>query len=117
MPSHSSPLRRGWESLTAIGPHGDAHWIALRAGVSMGVPLLLLWSLDRLDLALPATFGAFTALYGRAQAHRSRALMQATAAIVLVGAVTAGTLLGAHDAGPWLVVLGLTATAAVAVVA
>jgi len=81
----------------------------------MGVPLLLLWSLDRLDLALPATFGAFTALYGRAQAHRSRALMQLSAAAVLVGAVAAGTALGAHGAGPWLVVLGMAMTAAVSV--
>jgi len=116
VPSDSSPLRRGWESLTTFAPHGDAHWVALRAGVCMGVPLLLLWAIDRLDLALPATFGAFTALYGRSHAHRSRAVMQASAAVVLVGAVTAGTLLDAAGAGAAVVAVALALTAAVAVV-
>lgn len=117
MPSPSSLPHRAWTSLTTLGPHGDSHWVALRAGVSMGVPLLLLWWVDRLDLALPATFGAFTALYGRAHAHRSRAVMQATAAVVLVASVAAGTTLGATGAGPWTVVAALTVTAAVAMVA
>lgn len=109
--------RRAWRSLTTLGPHGDAHWVALRAGVSIGVPLLLLWSIDRLDLALPATFGAFTALYGRAHAHRSRAAMQATAAVVLVASVAAGTMIGSAGAGPWVVVAALTMTASVAMIA
>lgn len=91
--------------------------MALRAGVSMGVPLLLVWWVDRLDLALPATFGAFTALYGRVHAHRSRAMMQASAAVVLVASVAAGTALGAAGAGPWVVVAALAAAAVIAMVA
>lgn len=117
MPSRSSLPSRAWESLTTFGPHQHAHWVALRAGVSMGVPLLLLWAVDRLDLALPATFGAFTALYGRAHAHRSRAAMQASAAVVLVAAVAIGTVVGVGGADPWIVVAALTATAAVATIA
>ncbi|MTB87773.1 FUSC family protein [Aeromicrobium senzhongii] len=115
--SDSTALHRAWESLTAFGPHGDAHWVALRAGVSMGMPLLLLWAIGRLDLALPATFGAFTALYGRANSHRPRALMQSTAAVVLVVAVATGTVLSAAGAGEWLVVVGLAGIAAVAALA
>lgn len=117
MPSSDSPLHRSWRSLTEFAPHGHAHWIALRAGVSFGVPLLLLWAIDRLDLALPATFGAFTALYGRANAYRSRAAMQISAATVLVAAVALGTTLAAADTGPWVLVMALTATGAVATLA
>lgn len=113
MPS-DRPQPPAWRSLTEFGPHGDSHWVALRAAVTFGVPLLLLWSVDRVDLALPATFGAFTALYGRANAHRSRAAMQSSAAVVLVAAVASGTALAEHAAGPWAVALALTAAAAVA---
>lgn len=79
-----------WRQLTTVAPAHRDHWIAVRAGVSVAMPLLLLWSLDRLDLALGAAFGAFTALYGRAHSHRPRAAMQATAAPVLVGGVGIG---------------------------
>ncbi|MBA4608393.1 FUSC family protein [Aeromicrobium sp. Marseille-Q0843] len=117
MPSRPSLPRRAWTSLTAFAPHGDAHWISLRAGVSFGVPLLLLWWIDRLDLVLPATFGAFTALYGRANAHRPRAVMQASAGTVLVACVALGTSLGALGAGPWWSALALTVAAAIATLA
>src|SRR5690606_20308984 len=108
------PQPPAWRSLTEFGPHGDSHWVALRAAVTSGVPLPLLWSVDHVDPALPATFGAFTALYGRASAHPSRAAMQSSAAVVLVAAVASGTALAEHAAGPWAVALALTAAAAVA---
>jgi hypothetical protein len=102
-----------WRDLTRVGPHGDAHWVAARAGLTLAVPLLLSWAVDRLDLTLAATFGAFTALYGRTHSHRSRTAMQATAGIVLVLAVVLGTAVGTSPHRAWLSMAALVLTAAV----
>ena len=60
--------RAGWRRLGAevvrVNPPPYAHRVALRAGVTVLVPLLVLWTVDRLDLSLYATFGAFASVYG-----------------------------------------------------
>lgn len=89
--------------LLVFGPHAGAHRVALRAGLSVAIPLLALWAIGRLDLSLFATFGAFTALYGRAHGHRSRAWMQLSAAATLVVCVTLGTAVATSSARAWLV--------------
>lgn len=65
--------------------------MALRAVISVGVPLLILLLLGRLDIAVYASFGAFAALYGRADGPRARLRMQATAGGVLLAAMLVGT--------------------------
>ena len=52
--------------LLRVGPPAGAHRVALRASVSVLVPLLVLWAIGRQELSIYATFGAFTSLYGRA---------------------------------------------------
>ncbi|HST41280.1 MAG TPA: hypothetical protein VLK58_17315 [Conexibacter sp.] len=101
----------------ALGPHAGAHRVALRAGLSLALPLLALYATGHLELSLFATFGAFTALYGRAHGHQPRALMQLSAAAVLVACVTLGTAVAVAPARDWLIlpVAALAAAGAVAV--
>lgn len=86
-------MRRVWTGLVAVGPRAGDHRVALRAAVSVGVPLLTVWSLGRLDLSVYASFGAFAALYGRHDGYGDRIRMQAAAAGVLVGSMLLGTAL------------------------
>ena len=102
------PLR---QQLLALGPHAGAHRVALRAGVSVLVPLLVLYAAGRTEWSIFATFGAFTSLYGRDRVHRARWQLQARLAVYLTTAVVLGTLVGMADARSWLAV---PATAAVA---
>lgn len=90
--------------LVALGPHAGAHRVALRAGASVAIPLLVLYALGRLDLSLYAAFGAFAALYGRADDHAARGRMQLSAAAVLVACVVLGTAVATSSARGWLVV-------------
>lgn len=110
MPASALPLPH-LRALVAFGPHDGAHRVAVRAGVSIAVPLLLLWAIGRTDLALYATFGAFTALYGRQHSHRPRLWMQSSAAAYLVGAVTVGTVVALSPQRDWLIIPVVTAVA------
>ena len=114
MVSVSDPAR--WQQvgrqLVGIGPHAGAHRVALRAGVSVVVPLLVLWAIDRQAWSIYAAFGAFTSLYGRNHVHLSRARMQSTLAVLLTGATAAGVAVGLSPHRAWLAV---PATALVAV--
>lgn len=56
-------------SLFTIAPGNRDHEVGVRCAVSVFVPLVLLLVLDRVDLAVFASFGAFTAIYGRNQPH------------------------------------------------
>lgn len=100
--------------LIEIGPHRAAHWVALRAGIAVAVPLLVLHVTGHIELSLFAVFGAFTALYGRAHTHITRARMQATAGAGLILSIVLGTTLSALDAGDWLVLAIVAAVAAAA---
>jgi hypothetical protein len=89
----TNAVRRVWTGLVAVGPHAGDHRVALRAAVSVGVPLLAVWALERLDLSVYASFGAFAALYGRHDGCGDRIRMQIAAASVLVGSMLVGTAL------------------------
>ncbi len=79
--------------LIRVAPHRGDHRVALRAAVSLGVPLLFLWVIGRVDLSVYASFGAFASLYGRFDAYADRIRMQAAAGTVVVGAMLVGTVL------------------------
>lgn len=95
--------------LTPVPP--GSHRVALRAGISVAVPLLTVIALDRTPWALYAAFGAFASLYGRNRTHLPRAAMQATAGAALVGSVTLGSVVSAVGAGPWTLVVVATLVA------
>lgn len=59
-----------FSELLRFGPHAGAHRVAVRAGVSVLVPLLLLWATDHTHWSIYAAFGAFTSLYGRTSCVR-----------------------------------------------
>ncbi|WP_187614915.1 MULTISPECIES: FUSC family protein [Microbacterium] len=99
---------RVWTGVLRVAPHRGDHRVALRAAVSVAVPLVVLWALGRLDLSIYASFGAFAALYGRHDAFRDRIRMQASAGVVLLVAMLIGTALS---------VLAAPAVASVLVVA
>ncbi|WP_374009731.1 FUSC family protein [Leifsonia sp. LS-T14] len=67
--------------------------VGLRAALAVAVPLFLLFAVGRLDLTAYATFGAFTALYGRNEPYRLRVRTLTAAALALLVSVAAGTLL------------------------
>lgn len=83
-----------WTPQTGTGP------AAVRAGVTVAVPLVLLALVGRVDLALYATFGAFTAVYGRRPDGGADVRVQARHAVVMVAAVATGcaVALGDHRA-------------------
>lgn len=99
---------RVWTGVIRVGPHRGDHRVALRAVLSVGIPLLVLLALGRLELSVYASFGAFAALYGRTDLPRPRVRMQATAGVILVAAMMVGTALS---------VVSTPAIASVAVVA
>ena len=90
--------------LLRVGPPAGAHRVALRASVSVLVPLLVLWALGRQELSIYAAFGAFTSLYGRAHGSLSRARMQVTLGLLLTASVTLGTVVGMSPHRAWLAI-------------
>lgn len=103
--------------LLKVGPHAEAHWVALRTGIAVAVPLTVLTATGRTQWAVYAAFGAFAAVYGRGSGYRRRAHMQVAAAITLTVAVVGGAavsaLLGTGGSARWAVV-GASALVAVA---
>ncbi|PRA79689.1 FUSC family protein [Microbacterium sp. MYb66] len=87
-----------WTGVLRVEPHRGDHRVALRAAVSVAVPLLVLWMLGRLDLSIYASFGAFAALYGRHDVFRDRIRMQASAGGILLLAMLIGTALSVVSA-------------------
>ncbi|MBB2946364.1 putative membrane protein [Actinoplanes lutulentus] len=85
--------------LAAAGP------TAVRVGVSVAVPLLVVLALGHPRWSVYAAFGAFTSLYGRNHVHLSRLVMQASAGAALVSCVVLGVLVGAHPQRAWLAVV------------
>ena len=111
--SRPPTLDFGWRDLLRPNtiPAGS-HRVAVRAGLSVAVPLLAVVLLGRTPWAAYAAFGAFTSLYGRNHVHLPRALMQATAGAALVTSVTIGAVLAALRAGPWALVAATVVIAA-----
>lgn len=106
-------LRFGLRDFLRLNPAPGSHRVALRAGLSVAVPLLSLVLIDRTPWAICAAFGAFASIYGRNHVHLPRAVMQATAGLSLVAAVVLGSVFAAAHASPWALVLGGAALAAV----
>lgn len=99
-----SMRRRITEQLVRVGPHGTAHWVALRAAITVALPLAVLVLIDQLDWALYAGFGAFTSLYGRSSSWPGRGRMQARVGAVLVAAIMVGVGVGTSDQRAWWVI-------------
>lgn len=109
----------------SIAPANKDHHPALRCAVGVFVPLITLVLLDRLDLAIFASFGAFAGIYGRGEVHGTRFVLQLRAGllmllVMLVAALTAriAPALGLDAlAAAWLLVLATTLVAGAASVA
>ena len=115
IPPHLASSLRGWRRI-APGPH--PWWAATVATVAVGVPLAVTLAAGRPLLAAPATFGALTNLYGRAEPYARRRRTQAWTGLGL----TAAVLLGAAGAalpltGPLDVLVPALLVALVAAVA
>ena len=89
-----------------------AHGVALRAGISVLVPMLTVLALGHPEWTMYAAFGAFTSLYGRNHVHLSRVVMQASAGAALTVAVALGAAVGSLESRDWVAVLAGAAVAA-----
>ena len=104
--------RAALRGLLSVRPVPGAHRVALRAGISVGVPLLTVLALGRPGWSVYAAFGAFTSLYGRNHVHLSRAVMQVSAGAALTCSVVVGVLVGSLEARAWVAVPVAAAVAA-----
>lgn len=102
-----------------IAPGNKDHHVAIRCAVGVFVPLIILVLADRLDLAIFASFGAFTGIYGRGELHRKRLFIQVRAGslmllVILLATLSAraGQALGLSDtASTWAQVAATTVVA------
>ena len=105
-------VRATLKGLLHLRPVRGAHRVALRAGISVLVPLLAVLTLGRPGWSVYVVFGAFTALYGRNHVHLSRAAMQASAGAALTVSVVLGVLVGTLESRAWVAVPVAAAVAA-----
>jgi len=96
-------------STFALGPADNDRLSALRVGISIVVPSLVLLWIGRPDLTIYAVFGAFTAMFGRSESHQLRLRHQLQAAAVLVTGASVGMFLSVNHIQPW----GVVATEAI----
>ena len=92
------------QQLIRVAPAAGAHRVAVRAGISIALPLAVLWLTGHIAWSMYATFGAFASLYGRDAAYGARLRMQLQAGAVLVLGVTAGTATACLADRRWLAV-------------
>lgn len=105
--------------LFTLAPGNKDHHPAIRCAVGVFVPLFTLVLLGRLDLAIFATFGAFTGIYGRGEPHGARFILQLRAGLLMLliiffAAISArlGPLLNLDAVTTsWLLVLATTVVA------
>lgn len=100
-----------WTGVIRVAPSRGDHRVAIRAAVSVGVPLLILWAIGRLDLSIYASFGSFAALYGRGDVFSDRLRMQASAGGVLLLAMLAGSALSFFRVPALVAVIAVAAVA------
>lgn len=93
------------KELVRIEPSQGDHLPALRVGLSVSVPLLVLLALGRPELSIYAVFGGFTAMYGRRDGYRSRLVHQGRAALLLTSGLAVGVLLSLIRAQSWILVI------------
>ena len=84
---------------------------ALRVGLSVGLPLLAVYAIGRLDLAVYAAFGGLAMLYGHGETAKRRVESQAVAGAGLVVMIAVGMAYSAAHAP--IAVLGVLLAAAV----
>lgn len=84
---------------------------ALRAAISLGVPILAGWLAGDIAAGLMASIGGFTGLYGSGRAYRSRARMLALVAMGFALTVWLGFQAGAM---PWLAIVVVALLAMIA---
>ena len=87
-----------------MGPHAGAHRVALRAWLSVLVPLVVLAATGHQEWSIYAAFGAITSLYGRTHVAISRLRMQVDLALLLTLATAGGVVVGLSDHRAWLAV-------------
>ncbi|MEV0156900.1 FUSC family protein [Micromonospora sp. NPDC050686] len=109
-------LRAALRGLLYVRPVPGAHRVALRAGISVVVPLLVVLALGRPGWSVYAVFGAFTSLYGRNHVHLSRAVMQASAGMALTVSIVLGVLVGTVESRAWVAVPAAAGVAALGAV-
>lgn len=103
-PGRSAWWRRLLDDLTEVRAAPYQHRVALRAATSLLVPLVVLWGIDRLDLTVYATFGAFASVYGGGLATPSRWRVQARLGAILSAASVTGALVGLSESRSWLAI-------------
>lgn len=116
----SRPLKAVAEMFT-MGPGNKDHHPALRCAVGVFVPLITLTLIGRLDLAVFASFGAFTGIYGRNEPHSVRFRSQLRAGGFMLFIILLASLLArfAHALGiegaeySWLLTAATTVVAGV----
>lgn len=91
--------------LYGLAPANRDHIPAFRIAFGVAVPLLILLATDRLDLAIYATFGAFTGIYARHESPRSRVFKQIVAGSMLAICVTVGATMSWLGSGAWTVMI------------
>lgn len=107
-------VRTHARAVFAVAPAQNDHLAALRVALSVAVPSLALLVFGRPDLIIYAVFGAFTAMYGRAESHQLRLRHQLQAACLLLAGVGAGVLLSAQHVDTWALIAAEAAFAALA---
>jgi hypothetical protein len=83
-----------------IAPGNKDHHPAIRCAVGVFVPLTTLVLLGRLDLAIFASFGAFTGIYGRGEPHGTRFAVQLRAGLLMLLVIFLASL-AARMGGAW----------------
>ncbi|MCC3273605.1 FUSC family protein [Arthrobacter zhangbolii] len=105
------------QEMFRMGPAHNDHHAAVRCAVGIGLPLLLVLFLGRIDLAIFASFGAFTGIYGRNEPHRQRLGHQGRAGALMLAVILAAALCARLDLDAWGTVVGTTLVAGLGTVA
>jgi hypothetical protein len=98
------PASRGAGPARAAGRARLSVEVGVRAALAVAVPLLVLLAVGRLDLAAYATFGAFTALYGRNEPYRTRIRSVSVAGLGLLASIALGILVAVLGEPLWVLV-------------
>lgn len=105
-PSGDGSLLTDWRrEFLSVLPHNRAHWGAVRAAVSIVIPIGSLALTGHSSLTLFATFGAMAGVFGRHSTYPARLRLQIVAGLCLTVAVFAGTLVGLLAPASFIAVL------------
>ena len=121
---YQANMGKNYGSLLTLGPAHNDHWIALRTGIGVFVPLFVLLAVGRLDLMIFVIFGAFTGVYGRVPGYSNRLVAQSKAgalflAVILLAVLSSEFLVDHEDLvrGAWTIVILTTVVSGVCNVA